>query len=83
MYPYVYKKKGTQRLQTSVIPSQQGCWRCLSLRVSESLSLCLPLPTSPHDTPQRDRSRPRTLPKSRRGPSRTAALPVRLAPALL
>ncbi|KAI3528478.1 hypothetical protein CABS03_06489 [Colletotrichum abscissum] len=48
-----------------------------------SLSLCLPLPTSPHDTPQRDRSRPRTLPKSRRGPSRTAALPVRLAPALL
>ncbi|UQC84974.1 uncharacterized protein CLUP02_10470 [Colletotrichum lupini] len=31
MYPYVYEKKGTQRLQTSVIPSQQGCWRCLSL----------------------------------------------------
>ncbi|KAG7055250.1 hypothetical protein JMJ77_0007715 [Colletotrichum scovillei] len=53
------------------------------LALSESLSLCLPLPTSPHDTPQRDRSRPRTPQKSRRGPSRTAALPARLAPALL
>ncbi|EXF78102.1 hypothetical protein CFIO01_04447 [Colletotrichum fioriniae PJ7] len=53
--PYQMRNQGTQR-RDSETPDLRYSILVGLLALSESL----PLPTSPHDTPQRDRSRPRT-----------------------